>query len=303
MESKIKAIIIILLAAIVLMFFAVGILKNLNQSKTLSKETEIGEKVVPESSGTSVPINISEIEQKIQKLELENDELEGEIRSYKLHINASVVVFSADMIEQARKVGIEARKSVVLLTGGETDEGIIASGSGTAWFVAPGLLITNGHNVEESGIRKFKAVTIDGDEFTAEAINWTLDDGDIAVLRTSYTKTLPLKIGSSKDLMANDPLVQVGHPSAIGRWVISVGRVVEIVGDNKSILSTVLTSGGSSGSPILTLDGRVVGMTSGGTSGGIKKTITDEVYQSFDVITFTTSDSIEKILRKLDEWT
>lgn len=214
--------------------------------------------------------------------------------------------FSTDIVGKARQVGLEARQSVVLLKGGSDKPE--ERGGGTGWFIARGLIVTNGHNIEASG-GKIIGQMPNGDTFETEVVNYRTIP-DIGLLKTSYTKAPPLPLGSSRDLKGGQALVQVGHPAGFGEWAIMLGPYVK-KGDEKKgfgLLSLIPTREGVSGSPVLTLDGKVVGMTSGGTT---EASTSDRfipqgpstVYQSFPENELTTHDPIEVILQYVKEWT
>ncbi len=218
--------------------------------------------------------------------------------------------FSQEIVDKARAVGIEARKSVVFLEITKED----GSGHATAYFLEGGLLLTSGHNVQ--GAVTIKGYTIDGDTFSVEVINWSHIPVDVAVLRTDYTKAPGLPVGSSERLKEGDPLVQVGHPGGIGNWVITLGEFVMMHGSR--LIGTVPSAGGMSGSPVLTLDGKVVGILSGRVAdprgeGFFLVPIElgappsdSEIYQSLEEepkLTFSSHDLIERVLEQVAEWT
>lgn len=214
--------------------------------------------------------------------------------------------FPPDIVEQARKVGLQARKSVVVLKVPFE----FGSSGGTGWFLENGLIITNGHvveNLKEGSV--ITGYTLDGDTFSAQVINYSVDP-DIAVLRTDYTNAPPLLVGSSNELTPGQPLVQVGHPEGFGNWVISLGGFVKM--ERRAIHGDVPGMPGVSGSPILTLDGKVVGLTDGGTAveppeanfaGPGTPPSNSEVYQSLSMpAMYSTHSSIELVLQKVAEW-
>lgn len=236
---------------------------------------------------------ISQLESTISSLEAEEKELTSEESE-----------FSAEIVEQAREVGLQARKSVVVL---EVPLEFGSSG-GTGWFLENGLIITNEHVVANAeGV--ITGYTLDGDTFSAQVINSSVDH-DIAVLRTDYTNAPPLPVGSSKELTPGQPLVQVGHPGGFGNWVISLGGFVSMEGE--AFRGDVPGMSGVSGSPILTLDGKVVGLTNGSTPaeppeeyrGPGTPPSNSEVYQSISMLAqYSTHITIDIVLQKVAEWT
>ena len=201
-------------------------------------------------------------------------------------------------------MGLQARKSVVVL------ETPLESGSssGTGWFLENGLIITNEHVVANAeGV--ITGYTLDGDTFSAQVINSSVEH-DIALLRTDYTNAPPLPVGSSKELTPGQPLVQVGHPGGFGNWVISLGGFVSMEGE--AFRGDVPGVPGVSGSPILTLDGKVVGLTNGSTpaepseanlAGPGTPPSNSEVALSFSMLAqYSTHITIDIVLQKVAEW-
>lgn len=168
--------------------------------------------------------------------------------------------FSDDIREQAREVGELARESVVLV---EADRPGPAAATGTGWFVEPSVLATTAHGVADT--ETATAWTLAGDEreatIQARSNGMGIQSDDVAVL-TVDEEGPPLPAGDSDDLDNGQPLVQVGHPFAVGNWVVSLGRFVGTHHTGR-LLSTVPAMSGNSGSPVLTLDGEVVAMTTG----------------------------------------
>ena len=255
---------------------------------------------------------ISQLESRVSSLEAEQellpDQLESGVSSLEAEEGAPIPEeseFSPEIVEQAREVGLQARKSVVVL------EVPLESGSsgGTGWFLENGLIITNEHVVANAeGV--ITGYTLDGDTFSAQVIGSSVDH-DIALLRTDYTNAPSLPVGSSKELTPGQPLVQVGHPGGIGNWVISLGGYVSMEGD--SFRGDVPCRPGVSGSPILTLDGKVVGLTNGSTpaepseanfAGPGTSPSDSEVYQSIlELAQYSTHITIDTVLQKVAEWT
>ena len=176
--------------------------------------------------------------------------------------------FEDDVLAAARTVGTRVRESVVYLE--------LPSGHATGWYIDDHHIATNSHNV--LGLPSVTAWTVDGSSFdvdVVEAVPGMLPD--VALLRAERTGT-PLPLGSAASLEPGDEVVQVGNPGAVGNWLIAVGRQVRTSrisqGDDApqsgpgvvpEITTSVPGAQGNSGSPLVNLDGEVVGMTHGGT--------------------------------------
>lgn len=209
--------------------------------------------------------------------------------------------FSDEEIDRAESLGEDVREAVAVIRG-ETGAG------GTAWFLDDGRLLTNSHVVD--GNESFEAWPIDGEKFEPElagASNY-LDNPyhDVAVLETDFSPTNRLSLGESESVEVGQPLVQVGHPFGIGNWVVSIGRYVED-GQGETLLTSVPSLSGNSGAPLLTLDGTVVGITTGGVpreqlNSARPEPVDLEVYEEFTDYEWTTHDSTSVISRYVEKY-
>ncbi len=158
---------------------------------------------------------------------------------------------------RARSVGVETREGVVYLQL-RTGDGYYV---GTGWVLDDEHVVTNGHVVERG--RDLTCYTLDGDALSLERVG-TSRRPDVALLRTDDDLPPALSTASAADLDRGQPLVQVGHPGNVGNWVVSLGRFsgrTGVFGTGDTLQSTVPTARGNSGSPLVTLDGDVVGTT------------------------------------------
>lgn len=169
--------------------------------------------------------------------------------------------------QNAKEVGTAARDAVVVLELG-------GSGLATGWYVDDHHIVTNAHNIQHHGdrVRSVSAWTLDGDERATEVIDFVESlRPDIAVLHTEKTAPSSLTLGTDVSLSQGETLVQVGNPGSIGNWVLSAGNVIdrfemEDPQGNRygGFSSTVPGVSGVSGSPVLNMDGTVVGLTNAG---------------------------------------
>ena len=169
--------------------------------------------------------------------------------------------------KQALAVGTAAREAVVFLE--------LGGGSATGWYIDDHHIVTNAHNVAGlpgGGSGAATVWTLAGDSYPAETVDFvsTLNP-DVAIMRTDERAPATLHPGTPPDGNSGETLVQVGNPGAVGNWVISFGHLQgaeEISmpgGEAFTVLeSTVPGRQGVSGSPVLNLDGGVVGLTYGG---------------------------------------
>lgn len=258
----------------------------------------------------------SELDQKQTELERakqNRDTLAADIAGYRQTIAEGRDVargahpFSETEREQAQQVGEPARDGMVFLE--MRDDRSVTTAS--AWFVEENLLLTNAHNVEDlTPSHSRTAWTLGGDRFEWDVVDTAESKSpDIALLRTDYTAPTVLETGSSDDLSEGDKLVQIGNPGGFGKWILTLGEFKRLDGTN-SLVTTVPGLSGVSGSPLLDMDGTVVGVTYGGLpqSGYVPGTqpepaSTDLVLYPMVPDSQATHVPIEAALEKKEEWT
>ncbi len=172
------------------------------------------------------------------------------------------------------------KPSVVLVT--VFDAASHKLGTGTGFFVtADGRLVTNVHVIEDAA----KAtLTLDGGRVVEVAgVLATSPRDDLAVLQAAGPGPYPpLTLGDSQALVAGREIVVVGSPMGLS-GTVSTGIVAAVrdkspledeprgegpSGESWRVQITAPISPGSSGSPILTREGRVVAVAVGLRNGG-----------------------------------
>ena len=155
----------------------------------------------------------------------------------------------------------EADDNVVLDVGLDARESVVQIETGTGWIVEENIVLTCSHVVGNGTIdvELFDGRTVEGDVLDRH------EELDLAVVEGPFDEFAPLSIDADRTLDSNAdvPLVQVGHPKAVGSWVISTGRFERPW--ESGFLADLPCGPGSSGSPLLTLDGLVVGTAIGTT--------------------------------------
>lgn len=197
------------------------------------------------------------------------------------------------------EIGTKTQKAVVDITYGR--------GGGTGWFIDENTIVTNSHVIQSAEdhdieIELYSGETIDS-TITGYVDDMIPDIGALTVDPPDSADYAPLTTGDATALERERPLIQVGHPANIGRWAISVGVFYKHVRED-TLLSTVPTLQGNSGSPIVTPDGDVVGLTSGGSPSRdpIDYRDTDEIFRDFPTTTWSTHNPIELVVDHLDNW-
>ncbi|MBX0323350.1 serine protease [Halomicroarcula sp. F13] len=205
--------------------------------------------------------------------------------------------FSQATRERASEVGTAVRDSVVVLRDGNA--------GGTGWVVGEGEIVTNAHVAD--GSPTLSVETFDGATGTAERVGYHEDlRPDLALLETDLSVP-PLSLGNVEDLSRGDPLVTVGHPGRLGQWIISLGRYLRVLDGIDWLLSTVPTQRGNSGGPLVTLDGDVVGVVSGSTTGPESSrpdfSRNETAYTEFpELAERTTSVPVDTLEASLSDW-
>jgi S1-C subfamily serine protease len=145
-------------------------------------------------------------------------------------------------------------------------------GSGTGFVVAEGLVATNYH-VAASAAR-IEAVLASDETIEASAVVAEDEENDLALLAFGGLDALPLPLAEGAQVEQGDPIVVLGNPLGLA-GSISDGIVAAVRPDglgsesplfrNTPLLQvTAPISPGSSGSPVIGADGRVVGVAVGG---------------------------------------
>lgn len=142
-------------------------------------------------------------------------------------------------------------------------------GYGSGFVVSSeGYIITNAHVVEDASRVMVKFT--DGDELEAEIVGADTRL-DVAVLKIEPADSLtPLALGTSADVRVGDFTVAIGNPTgekladtATFGIISATGRQTNVDGRVNSYLQTdAAINPGSSGGPLLDMQGRVIGITS-----------------------------------------
>jgi S1-C subfamily serine protease len=147
------------------------------------------------------------------------------------------------------------------------EEGILDAGTGVI-IVDDGTILTNLHVI--SGAERIGVVFADGTESDADVVTLRPEQ-DLAVIRARRLPDdiTPATMASSQDLRPGDRVVAVGFPFGIGpsasSGVVSGLRREYRTAEGERVLSNLIqfdaaVNPGNSGGPLITMDGRVVGI-------------------------------------------
>jgi S1-C subfamily serine protease len=176
----------------------------------------------------------------------------------------------------ALQVGSAVRQSIVLVN--------TTGGIGTGFIITSnGCMVTNAHVVQ--GESNITVELLDGTVLpvTLVKIGGTgQNEFDLAVLKAEASGLTALPI-TTRLPPAGESVFHVGHPSLLGEWVISAGEFVYFNNQTgvapdgtplivSEIMIAMIGAPGSSGSPILDLNGRVIGVLRAGGVAGLYPT-------------------------------
>lgn len=145
-------------------------------------------------------------------------------------------------------------------------------GNGTGFFVtSTGWVVTNEHVI--AGATEIRAVLSDGSKRAVLGVLARDVEHDLAVLQVEGSGFASLELGTSADIREGVPVVAIGSPLGLS-FTTSEGIVAALRGgglpqelteqgqQNRGplIQITAAISPGSSGSPVLSQDGKVIGV-------------------------------------------
>ena len=202
---------------------------------------------------------VTSIEQKNQILVEENEILNDNNTKLSLLLSESIL----GQRDEIYRIGNDMRKSVVLVSDHNS--------YGTGFFVSNnGCILTNAHVTD--GNSRVTIELSDGKKYSGTVLkegNAALNNRansnqfDLALIKIDVTSTpIPINvINPSIDEM----IILVGHPGELGTWVIAAGtyngNANYIPSEHSFSLPSVF--GGSSGSPIVNMNGELVGVNWG----------------------------------------
>ena len=151
------------------------------------------------------------------------------------------------------------KRAVVIVTTYDDHGKPLLQGSG--FFITPKRIVTSLHVINDAG--SIRIETFAGQTFPVVSVAATDADSDLALLQVSApcpgTRTLRLEDAAPVE---GDPIIVLGNPQGF-RWKTTRGRVGTMwlmAGNGCRLQITASLRPGSSGSPVLNRQGRVIGI-------------------------------------------
>lgn len=219
---------------------------------------------------------IRDLRQRINQLEHQLHEKETRIAELESQSDQGEYEYTEEIHEQGEKVGTQLREAVVSIRL-DYDWG---SSSGTGWFIDENKIATNRHVI--SGLLNqdpdLYVWSLAGNRIEATLAQVADTSGpDLAILETSDPAPFVPTLGDIDTVDPGEKLVRVGHPSFIGYWSMGLGELLDKSRPPSYISNAELPyGGGHSGSPVITLDGEVIGISHATSGRGTDFTLPDE---------------------------
>ncbi len=148
--------------------------------------------------------------------------------------------------------------------GGQSPQMRAVEARGSGFIVTPdGTIITNNHVVKDAS--RVEVTLSDGEKLPAKVVG-TDPRTDIAVLKVDAPHPLPyLQLGDSKDVQVGEWVIAIGNPFGLSESVTAgivsaVGRSIGAGPYDQFIQVDAPINRGNSGGPLITQDGKVIGM-------------------------------------------
>jgi S1-C subfamily serine protease len=237
-----------------------GELAALNQSVSTQTVVEIISALNQSLTSKLVTLNqsLASLKERVAEAELNVSQLNSTITA----VNKELATISR---QTPGRVYEKVYKSVVVIR--------TSLGQGSGFIYGENLVLTNWHVVE--GVNEADIQFYDQTRTTATVLA-TDPYSDVAVLKIDRkpADAPPLTLGNSSKIWIGETVVAIGNPlgltGSLSVGVISqVNRLLDLYPIIVPVLQLDITiAPGSSGGPLLNLDGEVVGVTNAGTSVG-----------------------------------
>jgi len=161
--------------------------------------------------------------------------------------------------QTAQEIAKKAFASTVLLVMEDANGQPLSLGSG--FFVRDGEIASNLH-VVEGAARGYAKLVGQKTKYDIEGVTAVDPERDLVVLKTSAARLQTLTLGHSDAVQVGETVYAVGNPQGLeGTFSQGIVSSIRAVGTNKLLQITAPISPGSSGGPVLSVRGEVIGVS------------------------------------------
>lgn len=164
---------------------------------------------------------------------------------------------SFDKDESINVTVYEKVNPTIVAVDAQTEEGV---SSGTGCIIrSNGLILTSSHVIE--GAKSIEVTTSKGEVYKATLSSIIGQNNDLALLKIDAKASLPIiKLGDSSTLKVGQKVLAIGNPFGFN-GTLTTGIVSRIDYARNKIQTDAAINPGSSGGPIVNIDGEVVGIS------------------------------------------
>ena len=140
---------------------------------------------------------------------------------------------------------------------------------GTGFLInSSGLIATNFHVIDKS--HSLRVAFTSGEKYDVKEIIAVDEHRDIALIKIHGYDLPPLKLGNSNNIKIGEKVIAIGNPLGFANTLSSgiISGIRTDLEDYKLIQTTTPISPGSSGGPLLNMNGDVIGLTTMGIPDG-----------------------------------
>lgn len=157
------------------------------------------------------------------------------------------------------RINIEIYENVspsIVAIDADINEGV-SSGTGCV-IDSRGLILTSSHVLE--GFKTIKVTLSDGTSYSGEIIADNSDNNDFALIKIKPVSSLKtINLGNSSNIKVGQKVLAIGNPFGFNR-TLTTGIVSRVDKKRNKIQTDAAINPGSSGGPLLNLQGEVIGI-------------------------------------------